>query len=281
LGTGGVGHSNSTRRFPAGYAVKVSRKLAGITRSVFNSIRNPPRMQRTLEPEFLDDLPANDPRAIASRRDLRRVNVLMNTAGIVARALNGTFTAQSPRSIVELGAGDGTSLLRLAEIIPPRPTPIRAALVDRQQLLTAETKQAFAARNWNVESVAMDAFDWLDRPAPESSDVIVTSLFLHHFLEPDLRRLLSRASQQTNAFLACEPKRANFPFIAASLLGFIGCNSVTRHDAKVSVRAGFAEKELSALWPNDKNWKLTERPGGLFSHCFVAQRIQQRDAHAS
>lgn len=237
-------------------------------------------MQRTLEPELLDDLPADDPRAIASRRDLRRVNVLMSTAGIIARALNGTFIAHSPRSIVELGAGDGTSLLRLAETIPPRPTPIRAVLVDRKQLLTAETNQAFAARKWQVESVAMDVFDWLDRPSPESSDLIIASLFLHHFTEPDLRRLLSRASQQTITFLACEPKRADFPFIAASLLGFIGCNSVTRHDAKVSVRAGFAEKELSALWPAGEDWKLTERPAGLFSHCFVAQRIQQKDAHA-
>jgi hypothetical protein len=238
-------------------------------------------MQRTLEREFLDDLPADDPRAIASRRDLRRVNVLMSTAPIIARALNGRFTAQSPRSIIELGAGDGTSLLRLAEIIPPRPAPIHAALVDRKQLLTAETQQAFAARNWKVESVAMDVFDWLDRPNAEPGDLIIASLFLHHFLEPDLQRLLARASEQTNTFLACEPKRANFPFVAASLLGFIGCNSVTRHDAKVSVRAGFAKKELSALWPTDRNWKLTERPAGLFSHCFVAQRIQQKDAHAT
>jgi hypothetical protein len=243
-------------------------------------MRNTLPVQRTLEPELLDDLPADDPRAIASRRDLRRVNVLMSTAGIIARALNGTFIAQSPRSIVELGAGDGTSLLRLAEIIPPRPTPIRAVLVDRQQLLTTETKQAFAARKWKVEPVAMDIFEWLNRPDPEPSDVIIASLFLHHFLEPDLRKLLARASQQTNTFLACEPKRANFPFVAASLLGFIGCNGVTRHDAKVSVRAGFAEKELSALWPAGNDWKLTERPAGLFSHCFLAQRIKERDAHA-
>ena len=54
----------------------------------------------------------------------------------------------------------------------------------------------------------------------------------------------------------------------------IGCNAVTRHDAAVSVRAGFLGNELSALWPDQKNWQLTERRTGLFSHLFVAQKIQ-------
>jgi hypothetical protein len=61
------------------------------------------------------------------------------------------------------------------------------------------------------------------------------------------------------------------------LLGFIGCNDVSRHDAKISVRAGFAENDLSALWPADEGWRLMERPAGLFSHCFMAQRIEAKD----
>jgi hypothetical protein len=246
-----------------------------------NALEPPHAMKRKVEPELLDELPADDPRAIGSRRDLSRVNALMKTAPIIARALNGTFTDRSPHTVVELGAGDGTSLLRLAQSIPPRATPLRAVLVDRQQLLTPETKQAFAARSWQVESVEMDVFDWLHRPNPEPTDVTITSLFLHHFSENELRKILSSVARQTRTFLAYEPKRAGFPLLFASLLGFIGCNSVTRHDAKASVRAGFAENELSALWPAEKNWKLTERPAGLFSHCFLAQRIDQKDAHAN
>jgi hypothetical protein len=40
----------------------------------------------------------------------------------------------------------------------------------------------------------------------------------------------------------------------------------------VSVRAGFADEELSALWPSIPGWKLQERARGLFSHSFVARR---------
>ena len=75
-------------------------------------------MQRQLTPELLDELPADDPRAVHSRGDLRRVNRLMGNADIMARALldlpGGTgpsgLVGQAPAllSVVELGAGDGT-----------------------------------------------------------------------------------------------------------------------------------------------------------------------------
>jgi SAM-dependent methyltransferase len=233
-------------------------------------------MKREVKRELLDELPADDRRAIGSRRDLRKVNACMGHARIMGRTLANAFAGYSPRSIVDLGGGDGSLLLRLAKYFGPRWQPARAVLVDRQKLLSPRTRAEFEALSWRVENIEADIFDWLERPNPDSVDVTVTSLFLHHFKEPDLRRLLTRAAQQTGFFLACEPRRANFAFCGASLLGFIGCNDVTRHDAKVSVRAGFAQHELSALWPAGNGWRLLERQAGLFSHCFAAQRIAEQ-----
>jgi len=230
-------------------------------------------MKREVEPELLDTLPAVDRRAMGSRRDLQKVNALMGHAGIMLQALGGAFGERPPRSIVDLGGGDGTLLLRLAKSMPRRWKPMRAVLVDRQRLLSARTKAEFEALSWQVESLETDVFDWLQRPQPEPCDVTIASLFLHHFREGDLRRLLGHAARQTGFFVACEPRRGNFAFCAAALLGVIGCNDVTRHDAKASVRAGFAENELSALWPGDEGWRLREESAGLFSHCFVAQRM--------
>jgi len=229
-------------------------------------------MKREVRAELLDELAADDPRAMRSRRDLRRVNALLGHARTMSRALEGSLTEREPRSIVDLGAGDGTLLLQLAKRVAPRGGPMRAVLVDRQLLLTPQTEAEFAALSWRVECVEADVFDWLGRPNPESSDVTIVSLFLHHFLEGDLRRLLSLTARQTDFFLACEPERAGFSLLAASLLGFIGCNDVTRYDGKVSVRAGFAGNELSALWPEDKSWRVTEHHAGLFTHFFAARR---------
>ena len=122
-----------------------------------------------------------------------------------------------------------------------------------------------------MNCVAADVFCWLDQAAP-AVDVMLANLFLHHFTDIQLVRLLRLAAARTNLFLACEPRRSPLALTASRLLGFIGCNDITRHDARVSVRAGFAGHDLSALWPADGAWELGEHPAGCFSHCFSAQR---------
>jgi len=71
-------------------------------------------LTRRVEPETLDHLREDDPRAIRSRRDLRRINRIMGNTGIVDSLLNRSLT-HPPSRIAELGAGDGSLLLRLAE----------------------------------------------------------------------------------------------------------------------------------------------------------------------
>lgn len=231
-------------------------------------------MERALQPEILDELPAYDRRAIHGRRDLQKVNALMGNAATMARVLDGAFGERPPRSIVELGSGDGTLLLHIAKKLGPRWKSVRVVMVDRQQAPSPRTKEEFAALSWHIDAIQTDVFDWLERPHPEPAELTVTSLFLHHFATENLRRLLGRAAAQTGFFLACEPRRSTFGLGGAWLLPLIGCNSVTWHDARISVRAGFADQELSELWPREDNWRLAEAQAGLFSHCFSAQRMK-------
>ena len=232
-------------------------------------------MDRILKPELLDSLPSLDQRAVGSRADLRRLNFMMGHAGILARASRRQLSEISfrarPLRLVELGAGDGTFLLRLARRWAALGVKVEATLLDRQNIVAAETRRAFAALRWSVESVAKDVFDWLDQPFPKV-DMVFANLFLHHFPEPDLAAILRRAAARTNLFIACEPRRSALGLAVARWLRLFGCNEVTRHDAVISVRAGFAGRELSALWPADNQWQLSEQRAGLFSHCFIAKR---------
>ena len=224
---------------------------------------------RQLEPEWLDHLPATDARAVRARRDLRLVNRVMGHAGIVAKALDGLPLNSAPR-IAELGAGDGTLLLRIADAMNWR-SGADVVLVDREPAVSAETQTRYRQRGCNVTLDAADVFDWLHRDA-RPFDAIVANLFLHHFERDELARLFALAAARTKVFIACEPRRAQLPLAGSRLLGLIGCNDVTRHDAVLSVRAGFAGQELSALWPADGNWTLEESRAGLFSHRFTAYR---------
>jgi hypothetical protein len=227
---------------------------------------------RTIAPEWLDELPPDDPRALRSRRDLRRINALMMNSTLVVRELLRAFAEQPPRAIAEIGAGDGSFMLRVAEELPPQWRGTSVALLDQQNLLSAATSEKFVTTGWRTQAVTADVFSWLAQPAAPVYDVIVANLFLHHFDASRLSELLSLAAQRTRVLIACEPQRSGRALLASHLLGLIGCNDVSRHDAVVSVRAGFKNQELSGLWPAGSAWTLREHAHGLFSHCFVAIR---------
>ncbi|MFM1770124.1 MAG: hypothetical protein RJA22_2653 [Verrucomicrobiota bacterium] len=232
-------------------------------------------MRRVVAPERLDDLPATAPQAIRSRGDLRRLNSLMGHVGILTRALCLQHRANpfgdKPVRLVELGAGDGTLLLKLARRWAALGVKAEVTLLDRQNLLSPRTHRAFAALQWPVEVVASDVFTWLESPSPVA-DVMLANLFLHHFEDARLAALLRLAAAKTKVFLACEPRRSPLALAAARCVALVGANAVTRHDAVISVRAGFAGGELSALWPGSVEWELREAAAGLFSHSFIAKR---------
>jgi hypothetical protein len=227
---------------------------------------------RIIEAEWLDVLPAGDARAIRSRRDLRRVNFLMLQAAIMRRLLLRHCGPEKPHSIVELGCGDGTFMLQVARKLAPRWPGVALTLVDRQDIVSDGTRAAFQALGWDIETVKADVFDFLAEVHHPVAGVVTANLFLHHFSELHLTRLFARLAELTPFFAACEPRRSALALTASRLLWAVGCNDVSRHDARISVRAGFAADELSALWPRDLDFDLFEHSAGLFTHCFTARR---------
>jgi 2-polyprenyl-3-methyl-5-hydroxy-6-metoxy-1,4-benzoquinol methylase len=231
------------------------------------------------EPELLDELPADDPRAIHSRHDLIRVNKLMGNADIMSRALmtrgsagffDRSASSKPGLSIVELGGGDGTFLFSLAQRVAPTLGAARCVLVDQQRIVSSATAHALAGLGWNLDVVQADVFDYL-QAGDTRADLVIANLFLHHFDDRRLRAMLEKVSRRTRLFLTCEPHRSRMAFAAASLMGLIGCNHVSVHDGRISVRAGFRDTDLSRLWPADGSWSLEETKAGRFTHTFVAQ----------
>ncbi|KQT50984.1 hypothetical protein ASG43_06990 [Aureimonas sp. Leaf454] len=227
--------------------------------------------RRRVEPEILDDLSEADPRAVASRRDLRRVNALMLHRGIMTNLLRESLVVP-PRRMLEIGAGDGTFMLAVARKLAHRWPDVELVLLDRQRLVTDETIHAYRGLGWRAEAVAADVFEWTGGGTSSGFDAVTANLFLHHFREAELARLLAALSALAPVVIATEPARAGFALFASNLLWAIGANDVTRNDAPASVRAGFAKTEISALWPPGEGWHLREGRRGLFTQAFVAQK---------
>jgi hypothetical protein len=230
------------------------------------------RLPRRVEPEMLDHLPEADPRAIRSRQDLRRINWFMAAQSILCRGIDVVTRGRPPRRIVELGAGDGTLLLRVARRRAAKWPGVEVMVVDRQDLVGSNTREGFVKVGWKLRVVTRDVFDWLDETPAVPHDLLFANLFLHHFAGDALARLLFGIAARSTAFVACEPRRAATALLGSRLVGLLGCNAVTRNDAVLSVHAGFRDAELTTIWPKAGSWQIDEYPAGLFTHCFLATR---------
>lgn len=230
------------------------------------------RMKRQVNKELLDDLPPADPRAVRSRQDLLRLNAFMGHAALGARWLGSALAGIPGASVIDLGAGDGCFLLSVARRLAAQGVRARAILLDREPVVSPETRAAFEAMDWGLEVLKTDALSWARQARREDYAAVFANHFIHHFCDGDLRELLHGAASQTRFFLALEPRRWWPAAWVSRLVNLIGCNAVTRHDATVSVEAGFVGTELSRLWPDGTGWALEEGPAGWATHLFVARR---------
>ena len=241
-------------------------------------------LPRVVRAETLDGLAEDDPRAMRSRRDLRRVHRIMGTCSILSRNLRAWSlpgAGPAPLRVLELGAGDGSLMLRVAGALAARWPRVELSLLDRQALVGSDTLRGYARLGWTATPLRMDVLDWVAAgpaaayggDATRRWDLIVANLFLHHFQGRQLRELMLAVAERCDHFLACEPRRSRFALAASHLIGAIGANAVTREDAVSSVHAGFRDRDIHALWPaGEGRWSTREGPAGAFSHCFSAAR---------
>ena len=152
--------------------------------------------------------------------------------------------------MLEIGAGEGTLLERLAKAHPG--IPLKACdLAPRPP--------------WLEEPIVWDQRDVFECLAEESGGILAANLFLHHFEEPELRRF---APLMRNFEVICinEPFRtAQTIMDARFMLPFVG--RATKHDMVVSIRAGFVPGELPELLGlTGPEWQVREETcwrGGL------------------
>jgi len=196
---------------------------------------------RIVRPEILDHLPPDDPAAQGSRRDLRRINFLMGNERWVCRTI-WQFPEAASRGIVELGAGDGTLAGKIVRMFPA----VKLTACD-----LAPRPAALDARvNWRQGDI-------LASGASLTGGVLVVNLFLHHF-EGESLRLLGNLCEGFEVLIFNEPDRGILPHLLGALMWPV-INRVTRHDMHVSIHAGFAAGELSALPASGPGkWRLRE-----------------------
>ena len=227
-------------------------------------------LPRFVFPEIMDRLPADDPRAMWIRKDLSFINRLIPNSRIIAETLTERLS-HPPRLLMDIGCGSGTCMLDVARRLSPQWRGVTVVLLDQQDLISQETRAAFAELGWTAEPVAADVFDYF-RNGPPRTDAVVANLFLHHFESDRLGPLFGQIAESTSLAIACEPRRTKLSLRIGQMAWLIGFGDLTCHDVAASVWAGFKGRELSDLWAKNGRWQTDEYHSWPFTHCFVAQR---------
>lgn len=213
-------------------------------------------MQRVVQPEILDALSHDDPRALANRRDLRRLNAIMGNTRWFKRRI---FSQLQPDDVVlELGAGEGVLGKRCAA---QRPDVRRYVAIDH----------APAPTDWPPH-YEWRRVDCLSLPDFNEASVICGNMILHQFDDAALRELGAKVEASAVRMLALvEPARYAMHLWQFRLLHPLLCE-VSKHDGAVSIRAGFRAAELPHLLGLGEQWRIDTQSTWLGAYRLVAKR---------
>src|ERR1700756_836309 len=95
-----------------------------------------------LGPDLLDQMAPEDPKAVTSRRDIKRINAVMLQDAVIRSAISRCGLV-SPRRVLDLGGGDGTLTLKVARRMTPQWRGVELVVLDRVDVVDSHTKREF------------------------------------------------------------------------------------------------------------------------------------------
>lgn len=203
----------------------------------------PDLSHRSREPELLDaDCRPDD--AIKSLADLRFVNRWLSARRRLLRAIAPHLPPGGRLLDVGCGSGDVTAYLKARLAAGARGLDANAVLavgLDRKPLHLRHAPPGLARVAGDVRQL----------PFPDRSfDVVTASLFLHHFEEKELGRLLGELARLARrAIVVSDLERALVPHaFARAVFPLVFETRMSVHDGLVSIRRGFRESELAAAF---------------------------------
>ena len=193
--------------------------------------------ERATDPELLD-LGVSDADMAASLGDLRLVNRWLGNRGRLFRAMRPYLAARAdgnPPGVLDLACASCDFLSWLTEHAP---MPLMTTGVD------LKWKHLRASADSDLFRVAADA-----RALPFASgsfDVVVASLFLHHFATGEASQVLRECARvAARAVIINDLRRAHVPYVFGQIaFRVIFRSPVSVNDGLVSIRSAFTRDEL-------------------------------------
>jgi len=197
--------------------------------------------------ELLDLGEGSDADVARNLEDLRRINRFLGGRRVIIEALDRLITTANLRELSLLDVGTGSADIPGAVADWCRARGIEAEITG---LDLSERNLRIARSRLGVnDAVRLVRGDSLRLPfADRSVDVVTASLFLHHFEDADVVRLLKDfARVARRAVIVNDLIRHLVPYWFARLSGpLLATSYLTRYDGPASVLRGFTVREMAA-----------------------------------
>jgi SAM-dependent methyltransferase len=193
--------------------------------------------RRATDPEMLDE-GVPDQEALRSLGDIRFVNRWLGNRGRLAAVVR-PYLAASPRPrLLDVGCGSADIP---AYLLRTSPRPVLAVGVDIKLLHLQAAPREVGRVRADVRALPF---------APRSFDVVMASLFLHHFDGPEVAGVLRGLFALTRGALVINDlRRARLPYaFAKATFPLLLRSRVSRNDGLLSIRRAFTRDELAAAF---------------------------------
>ncbi len=234
---------------------------------------------RALQPEVMDDPALEQAQHVAALRGLARIHWLTGTARSLWNPVRTLIQSESLRelTIMDVGCSDGWLLRQIWKRAQATDCKVRLIGCDFSMRALELCEQACQRDGIPIE---LHGVDVLRQLLPGPADVVINSLFLHHFKEAEVVRILVQFKHAARKLVVVED-------LIRSRLGYgmclLGVRALTRSrvvhiDGPLSVRAAFTLVEMRQLlqqaamtdadlrktWP--ERFQIQWRPDGSESY---------------
>ena len=205
----------------------------------------PPQLDR---PELLDEGAGSLAEVRRSLRDIERINTWLGGAKPVCDATWRLLRQHEIQTatILDVGTGSADILRRLAQAAPRAGLDLNLIGLDLSQRHLHVARETIGG----AENIALVGGDAFRLPLADASvDLVLASLFLHHFRPAQIEALLAEFSRVASVgWIINDLVRAYIPLWFFRLTRPVFARSyLTRHDGEASIRRGYTPTEMARI----------------------------------
>lgn len=204
---------------------------------------------RSYQPEMMDDLSFGGDDMIKTLDELEIINRRLGGHKVVLNALDKllkNIPAKKEIHIADLGCGGGDMLRILARWGRKKGLKLKLHGIDANSFIT-EYGEFRSAEYPEISYHVMDIFS--DKFAGTGYDVVLCSLFCHHFNEGQLQRLYRQLKKQAKLGVVINDLHRHwFAYHSIKYITKLFSNSpLIKNDAPLSVARGFSRQDIENI----------------------------------